>query len=36
MYPVIPPEVLGSAAQMVIYCVTILAALMSFLMTARA
>ena len=36
MYPLIPPEMMGSAAQLVIYFVTIVAALISFMMTSRA
>jgi len=36
MYPVIPPDMLNSAAQMVIYFATIVAALMSFMIAARA
>ena len=36
MQPVIPPETLNSAAQLVIYMVTAVAALMSFMMTGRA
>jgi hypothetical protein len=36
MQPAIPPEMLNSAAQLVIYVVTVVAGLMSFLMTGRA
>ena len=35
MYPLIPPEMMSSAAQLVIYFVTIVAALISFMMTSR-
>jgi hypothetical protein len=36
MQPAIPPETLSSAAQLVIYLVTVVAALMSFMITGRA
>ena len=36
MHPVIPAEMLNSAAQMVFYLVVIVATLMSFMMTTRA
>ena len=36
MHPAIPPETLSSAAQLVICVVTVVAALMSFMMTGRA
>jgi hypothetical protein len=36
MQPVIPAETLSSAAHLVIYVVTVAAALMSFLITCRA
>jgi hypothetical protein len=36
MHPVIPPEMTSSAAQMLLYFVTVVAALVSFMMTARA
>lgn len=35
MHPVIPSEMVGPAVQLVIYFVTLVAALMSFMMTAR-
>lgn len=35
MPPVYPPELMTSAAQMVIYFVTVVAGLVSFMMTAR-
>jgi hypothetical protein len=36
MHPVIPAETLSSAAQLVICLVTVVAAMMSFLLTGRA
>jgi hypothetical protein len=36
MPPVIPPEMMNSAAQLLIAFVTMVAALVSFMMTARA
>jgi len=36
MYPVIPTEMICSGMQLLIYATTALAALISFLMTARA
>jgi hypothetical protein len=36
MYPVIPPEMMNSAAQIAICLVTIVAALFGLMMTARA
>ncbi len=36
MYPVIPAEMVSSAVQLAIYFVTVVTALVSFLMTARA
>lgn len=35
MHLLIPPEMLSAAAQLAVYSVTIVAALMSFIMTAR-
>jgi hypothetical protein len=35
MQPVIPPEMLSSAAQMMVYFVTLVTVLMSLMMTAR-
>ena len=36
MHPVIPQELMTSAAQMLVYVFTVVASLVSFLMTARA
>jgi hypothetical protein len=36
MYPVIPPEVMHSAAQLVIYCAVTVAAVVTFMTAARA